>query len=55
MLKLAYKKLRQSRTTDIPLEDDELRDEVEAKPEPSVSHIDDWDATLDDIICFDMT
>lgn len=53
MLRLAYKKLRQSRTIDT--EDDELRDEVEAKPDPAAPHIDDWDTSLDDIICFDMT
>ena len=51
MLRLAYKKIRQSRTTGNPPEDDELRDEAGANPEPLVSHVDDWD----DIICFDMT
>jgi hypothetical protein len=51
MLRLAYKKLRQSRTTDSPPEDDELRDEVEANPELLVSPVDAWD----NIICFDMT
>jgi len=55
MLRVAYKKLRQSRDPEIPPFDDASDDELEAKLEPPVSHINDWDVALDDIICFDMT
>lgn len=55
MLRLAYKKLRQSRSTEAPCENDEVSDEVEGRLEPPAPPVDEWDASLDDIICFDMT
>jgi hypothetical protein len=55
MLRVAYKKLRQSRDPEIPPFNDESDDELEAKLEPPISHVNDWDVALDDIICFDMT
>jgi hypothetical protein len=54
ILRQAYKKLRQSHTNDTPPDDDELRLKLEDASDPSSPRID-WDDSLDDIICFDMT
>jgi len=53
-LRLAYKKLRQSR---IDLHPDEAQsdDELEAKTDSLASLVDAWDESLDEIVCFDMT
>lgn len=54
MLRQAYKKLRQSRSNGAPPEDDESQPKLENASDPNSPRID-WDDSLDDIICFDMT
>jgi len=55
MLRLAYKKLRQLRSSGDLDEDGDSRDEVDAKGGLLIPNVEDWDSSLDDIICFDMT
>jgi len=53
-LRLAYKKLRQSRT-DLHPDEAQLDAELEAETDPLASLVDAWDESLDEIVCFDMT
>lgn len=55
VLRVAYKKLRQSHDSEIRAFGHESDDQVEAKLEPLASNINDWDVALDGVICFDMT